>query len=233
LDAKKNYENTLNSQANEISLITKGYNGYTEYDIAIERAQASVDRVQQSIRLRGLYSPVSGVVGRMDIKLGQSVAQGANVATILGDGQLQTKLKVPESSVGGIHLDDPVVISADIDPETIYTGKIATIDQAETYLEGTPVYETTVVISNPETLKTGMTVRGKITTNKKTDVIRVPELALFDDTKGGFVVKKLSLEDKVTDIPVKVLLRGTDGLIAIDGQLEIGDRVQLREEAAK
>lgn len=233
LDAKKNYENALKTQQNEISLINKGYDGYTEYDIAIERAQAAIDRVQQSIRLRGIYAPVSGSIGRIDLRVGQAVTQGAGVVTVLGQGGFQTKLRVPESSIGGIQLDDPVLVVPDTDASEMYKGTISTIDQSETYLEGTPVYETTVLIENSADLKPGMTVRGKITTDKKLDVIRVPDLALFDNAdKSGFVIKALvdPAKNITTDVPVVVGLRGTDGFVAITGSVAVGDIIQLQKD---
>lgn len=232
LEAKKNYENALKNQSKEISLIEKNVSGYTEYDIAIERARASIDRVNQQIRLRGIYAPISGTIGRIDLKAGQQVSGGTEVITILGTGKLEAKLRVPESSVGAIHYDDPVIISPDIDPGTQYKGTIASIDQAETYLEGTPVYETKIIIDDTKTLRPGMTVRGKITTSQVTEALRIPELALFENGENQFIVRKAAADDSsdYVEIPVTVVLRGTDGLVAITGDISAGDSVILKSE---
>ncbi len=230
-EAKKSYDTLIQNQQKDIQLLQNGYNGYTEYDIAIERAQAAVDRVQSQIRLRGIYSPGAGSIGRIDLKPGQSATQGVDVVTVLGEGQLQTKLRVPESSIGGIQIEDPVTIIADIDPDTVYTGTIASINQSETYLEGTPVYETTVIISKPEVLKSGMTVRGRIITDSAESVIKIPELALFKVDENNYVVKKFVSADSndSIDIPVTIKLRGSDGVVGVTASaLQPGDSIMMQ-----
>ncbi len=233
LEAKKTYESALTGKQNTVDISNVSYNGMNANDAAVMRAEAALARVNQSIRARGVYAPFAGTVGRISIKKGEQVTATTDTLALLGGGGFIIKLKVPESVIGGVRISDSVTVSLDAVSGKTLKGVVTAINTAETYVDGTPVYETTVAITDPDdTMKSGMHATGVIVLDSYTDAILVPDIAI-DRSTGSPVVKKITQNQKgdreIVSVPVQILATGSNGFVSVTG-VNPGDKIILPEK---
>jgi HlyD family secretion protein len=229
-EAKKNYEASLLSQSNTLDISRVSYNGLTVADAAVMRASAQLSRVGESIAARGIRAPFAGSIGRLSIKKGQQVTSSTDAIALLGGGGYVIKLKVPESVIGGVRVGDTVRVSVDAISDKIYNATVTATNTAETYVEGTPVYETTVLISDADDqIKSGMNATGTIVLDTLEDVITIPESAIDKTTGEPFVQRVTDKSDWSTaENPVIITGKGSNGFVAVTG-IEEGSIVVLPE----
>ena len=76
-----------------------------------------------------LRAPVSGLVTRRNVQLGQRVAAGAALMSIVPPGQMWVSANFKESQLHGIRLGQPVELRADVYGKAVrYHGRVAGLD---------------------------------------------------------------------------------------------------------
>ena len=104
---------------------------------------------------------------------------------------------------------------------------IASIDYLSpnaTTIDGVAYYEARLVLNNnPTWLRSGLNADIDIIVGTNENSVRLPTRFVREQTDGTYVVLKESGTDIATTT-VKVLFRGNDGYIAIEGLLP-GDRI--------
>ena len=76
-----------------------------------------------------LRAPVSGIVTRRTVQLGQRVAAGAALMSIVPPGQMWVSANFKESQLHGIRLGQPVELRADVYGKAVrYHGRVAGLD---------------------------------------------------------------------------------------------------------
>lgn len=76
-----------------------------------------------------LRAPVSGLVTRRNVQLGQRVAAGAALMSIVPPGQMWVSANFKESQLHGIRIGQPVELRADVYGNTVrYHGRVAGLD---------------------------------------------------------------------------------------------------------
>jgi len=102
------------------------------------------------------------------------------------------------------------------------------IDPAETIIEGVPTYKTTVEFLLPdERVRSGMTANMDIIGERRSNVIAVPQRAVFTRGSEKFV-RILGADGKTSnEQKVETGLRGSDGNIEILSGLNEGERVVI------
>jgi len=101
----------------------------------------------------------------------------------------------------------------------------------ETFVDGVPVYDTTVIVTNPdERIRAGMSAQAEITTREAADVIAVPDRFIFREDGRTYVRVRVG-EKTVEERDVELGLRGSDSFIEItSGNLASGD-ILVRNES--
>ena len=76
-----------------------------------------------------LRAPVSGIVTRRNVQLGQRVAAGTALMSIVPPGQMWVSANFKESQLTGIRIGQPVELRADVYGKTVrYHGRVAGLD---------------------------------------------------------------------------------------------------------
>lgn len=208
--------------------------------LASQRAQVSsqyaiVQNYQAQMNKTILYAPISGLVTKMEAKVGEVVFPSSpysdsrvTFVSIISDKNYRIETYVAEVDIAKIKIGDPSKVTLDaygneVEFKAIVTG----VDPAETIIEGIPTYKVTLeFISEDAKIKSGMTANLDILTDKKEMVIAVPQRAVI--TKAGKkYVKILINEYLIEEIEVKTGLRGSDGTIEILEGVNEGDEVVL------
>jgi len=169
-----------------------------------------------------VLSPITGIVGKVYVDVGQTVAQTMPVATIASYSE-NVKVKAPISD-----MDLPYVkkgASAQVSVTAIangaFEGKVANVSSVLDQMSGSATVEITIP-NKEKKLIPGMACSISLVLEQKENVIALPLAALFTD---GFT-KVLVVDDKNTAHmrEIKTGLVGNE-LVEIKQGLEISEKV--------
>ena len=229
---------------------------------AVDQAIASVNDAKSSLDKTTIYAPMSGQVTRLDVEQGETAVPGtfnkdaATLMTISDMSVLETRVKVDETDVARITPGDSAQIQLDAFPDTTFLGRVTRISNssvkgtaAATTTDQAVDYEVTIQLLNaPKDTRPDFSATAKVITDKKTNVLSVPIIALTvrenqaiqqgdtavglgkakptkevgkKDVEGVFVV---GTDNKVTFRPVKVGIAGEKHFEILGGVKE-GEKI--------
>ncbi|MDP2207523.1 MAG: efflux RND transporter periplasmic adaptor subunit [Bacteroidota bacterium] len=173
----------------------------TNYETSLaqlKQAQASLDRAKVNIRYSIIRSPINGVVISRDVDVGQTVAaslQAPKLFVIAHDlKKMQVEANVDEADIGNIEVGQEVTFTVDAHPNREFKGKVTQVRLSPQNIQNVVTYTVIIEVPNPDMkLMPGMTATASILVNEKTDVLRVPALALRFQPPAD-VVEKIEKE---------------------------------------
>lgn len=227
------YEKAIEDRNVAISEAQRSLNqGDRENSIALaelQQAQARVRRIQAQIAQRTIRAPFDGVISAVDAEVGEIASSGSKVVSIVSGGDFEVVLDVPEIDVSKLEVGNMVDITLDaFGSREVWQGEILAISQAETYVDGVPVYETRVAFVTPdERVRSGLSTTVTIATETRTNVLAVPIEFIDRDENGEFV--NILIDEETTERRnVETGLRGSNGLVEIISGVEEGEIVSTR-----
>lgn len=261
---KKDRANLAYSLVNKrryASLISSGATSRDSYDNAVNmldqaRAQVALDEAaigqRQAILEAALVnlgytkivSPVDGIVVSRNVTKGQTVAASFQTPTLFliaeDLSKVQVDTNVSESDIGGIRLGHIAQFRVEAFPDRTFDGVVSQIRQAPQSVQNVVTYDVVVSASNNALLlKPGMTATVRIVTDKRENVLRVPDQAMRY-APGGIAANDERSNSTAKQVwvmragkPVRVAIRtglDDDSFTEItSGSLKEGDRVILSE----
>ena len=163
---------------------------------AVKSAQEDLDAAQSDAAKNTVTSPISGVVAELDVKVGDSVTGGGNVAVIVNQDAMQTVVAVDELDISKVSAGQKATISLDAITGKTFSGSVLMVDPIGTASNGVATYNVTVSIDNPQGIKVGMTTNVAIITQSKDNVLVVPSGAiLMKNGTQGYVLPADQLFD--------------------------------------
>lgn len=173
-----------------------------------------------------LRSPINGVVTKMTAKTGEMATANAVIASVISDGDFQMTANIPEADIAKVKIGDTARVTLDAyGSDMFFDASVSKIDPSETILEGVATYKTTFVfLKKDERVRSGMTANIDVLTDKKENVLTVPQRAVVSKGQEKSVlidVGNLNPEER----KIETGLRGTDGLIEIISGLKEGDKI--------
>lgn len=207
-------------------------------DAQVTRAQAQLAQAQA--RVNGIYSqiadgtitaPFAGVIGSLDMEESENASFGQTVITLIGEEQYEMILNVPEIDIAKVTIGDLVGVTLDAYADITWEGEIVAINASETFVDGVPVYETTVLFTNAdERIRSGMNGQATIITGQAKEVPAIPFRALDRVGRDTYEVRLQGEDEKIEKIKVTPGLRGNDSFVEIIDGLEVGDVIVLDKE---
>jgi HlyD family secretion protein len=261
---QKDRANLAYSLVNErryASLISSGATSRDSYDNAVNmldqaRAQVALDEAaigqHQAVLEAALVnlgytkivSPVDGIVVSRNVTKGQTVAASFQTPTLFliaeDLSKVQVDTNVSESDIGGIRLGHTAQFRVEAFPDRTFVGVVSQIRQAPQSVQNVVTYDVVVTASNNALLlKPGMTATVRIVTDKRENVLRVPDQAMRY-APGGIAANDERSNSTAKQVwvvragkPVRVAIRtglDDDSFTEItSGSLKEGDRVILSE----
>jgi HlyD family secretion protein len=155
-----------------------------EFDLAaIKQREAALETALVNLGYTEIVSPVDGTVISRNVTIGQTVAASFQtptlflIATDLTSMQVDTNIS--ESDIGRVKLGDGASFTVEAFPNRAFQGEVTQVRQAPQTIQNVVTYNAVVNARNPDLLlKPGMTATMRITTDRRDDVLRVPESAL-------------------------------------------------------
>jgi HlyD family secretion protein len=180
-----------------------------------------------------ITSPIVGSVTDITVEEGEQVSLGGTVVVVQTTmEQFEIIADVSESDIAKVSVGDEAEIRFDAFGSGFEViGQVRDIDPAEKMIESVVYYEVTVQLMDEDlldSLRPGLSADLILTTDKRENVLSVPQRALFEK-EGLDYVRVMDRRGNPEDRHVEVGIRGDLGRVEILSGLEEGDEVIIRE----
>ena len=149
----------------------------------LAQAQAQLEQARTNLRYTDIISPTDGVVISRAVNVGQTVAaslQAPVIFTIAQDlAKMEVHTNVAESDIGRLKPGMRVSFTVDAYPGEPFRGAIRDIRNAPQVVQNVVTYDAVIDVANDDLkLKPGMTATVSVVTDRRRDVLAVPNAAL-------------------------------------------------------
>lgn len=178
-----------------------------------------------------LSAPFSGVVTKLDFKVGQIVSAGQIGLSLESEGLFQIESYVPEINIAKIKVGNQARVTLDAyGEETIFDARIIEVDPAETIKDGVSTYRIKLQFAKVDSrIKSGMTANLLLTTEQKSDVISLPSGSILNIKEKRYV--QIKTEEGLREQEVTLGSIGALGETEILSGLMGGEVVVLKPTA--
>ena len=185
--AQISYKNSLNVLTRAKNNLTLKQSAGTQEQIDVQRAD--LQSAQAMISKTLIIAPFDGVITKVDVKEGEISSPNTPVISLLNDGEYQIETFVSENDIAKLKVSQTTTISLDAyGRDVFFDGIIISIDPAETIKDGVSTYRTKIqFVTKDERVKSGMTANIDIETDRRPNIVTIPQASIFLD-KG---VKKV------------------------------------------
>jgi RND family efflux transporter MFP subunit len=179
----------------------------------LEQRRTELELAQQALDDSSLTAPFDGMVRERQATVGQYLAAGSPVVTIVRMHPLRLRLALPEREATLIRAGLEVQVTVEGDPRT-YSGRVARVSPAIDEASRTLMIEAEVPNSNGE-LRPGSYANASVITASRDKAVLVPTAALV--TFAG-VNKVLVVQDgRAAEKPVQTGRREGDRIEILEG----------------
>ncbi len=231
---------TQNQIDSQVAMVEQSKAGLASQRAMLNQAYANVQQYKVQIEKTKLRAPMNGIVTKMEAKVGEIIFPSSSSAEIqiplvslIGEGNFEMEANIAEIDIAKIKIGDLATVTLDAYSEIEFTATVTFVDPAETYIEGIPTYRVKLQFDKQdERIKSGMTANIDILTNKKENVILIPQRAVA--TKDGMKLVSIAEENgeehitTIKQVEVKTGIRSSDGRIEIIEGIDEGDVVVTR-----
>ncbi|OGZ29439.1 MAG: hypothetical protein A2931_01495 [Candidatus Niyogibacteria bacterium RIFCSPLOWO2_01_FULL_45_48] len=180
----------------------------------ITAQEASVENYRAQLVKTLIRAPISGIVTKQDAKVGEIVGAASSVVSLISESNFEIEANIPEADIAKAVTGNEAEATLDAyGGGIIFKAVISSIDPAETVLEGVATYKTILqFVEKDERIKSGMTANVDIITERRENVIYIPQRAAI--TQDGLKIVRVIDGGKIREVAVET------GIIA-EGNIEI------------
>lgn len=155
----------------------------------LQKAEAEVQKILADIEQRIIRAPFDGLVTKVNVKVGETASSNQVAVEMMSSGNFQIESYVPEIYVPLVKVANEAQVVLDAyGPEKPFSANVIAIDPAKTIKDGLPTYKTTLQIKDENNeVKSGMTANVVITTERKENVISIPQGTVKNKNAKKFV----------------------------------------------
>ena len=160
---------------------------------SLQTRQANLEQARIDLSRTQIRSPIDGIVIQRAVDLGQTVAASLQAPVLFKIAQdlsrIQIEAKVDEADIGAIKPENEATFTVDAFPDQTFRGQVAQVRLAATTSQNVVTYSVMVQAMNPrQMLLPGMTANVRIVTDRRENVLRVPnDAARFQPAGSGGV----------------------------------------------
>ena len=194
-------------------------------EAVVEALKSRVNSIESRLSKTILLSPISGIVSRADIEVGETVSANQKIFSLISDKKLKVEADVSEIDIADLKVGQKAQITLDAFGDSrVFEAKIISIDPAERMIEGVPTYKTTFEFIKEESgIKPGMTANINIVTARKNNVLLVPLRAVI--SKEGRKIVRVQAKGGIEEREVETGLEGSFGDVEIVKGLKEGEKI--------
>lgn len=240
------------------SLVKQGIIAQAEYDVSLTAHKVAISRYEDAVeefhnRLAVLtqrrseleiakqqladtkiFAPFDGVVQEKRASLGEFLAAGAPIATVVQVNPLRLRAEIPEREANQIEVGQKVLLSVEASSNN-YNGQIKRLSPTLTQENRMLMVEAEIL--NDGSLKPGLFARAQVIVDNKNIITIVPKSAVISfagiekviTVKDGKAVEKTITTGQRMDNMIEVVegLQVGDEIVAEPGNLQSGQPVNL------
>lgn len=152
-------------------------------DAQILQRQAMVRQIEVDLANTEIRSPVVGTVVQRQVELGQTVAASLQAPTLFLVAQdlrsMEIYANIDEADVGRVKPGQTVTFSVNAYPNREFRGEVKLVRLGSQTIQNVVIYTAVISFQNPRMeLLPGMTATLRIITDRRDNVLRVPNSAL-------------------------------------------------------
>jgi RND family efflux transporter MFP subunit len=208
---------------------------------AVDLQVARLDLANRNLRKTKLLSPYDGTIALRSVQPHEEVQVGRKVFEINATGKMEIELSVPETAIGGIHVDDEAMITFPTLPGETIKGRISYIGSAALKASTFPVK--IELIDSYKKVKPGMTAEAIFTIKNENQKpgYTIPIQAILPSLKPGqgyvfvynprtSVVNKISVNFTGMEQKNAIVSEGIKAgdIIAVAGVSFLADGLQVK-----
>ncbi len=167
----------------------------------VDIAESQVSVAQVALAKKKIYAPFAGKLGIRHVDLGQYVAPGTNIVTLISLDRLYLDFTLPESNFKDLVIDQLIEFRVRSYPEQVFSGRVETWSpQLDANTRNIAIR---AVVGNGERLLApGMFADMEVRSRRQQTVMTIPETAIFYNIYGEAVyVLEESPDDKGKPTP--------------------------------
>ncbi|MEI7750272.1 MAG: efflux RND transporter periplasmic adaptor subunit [Candidatus Moraniibacteriota bacterium] len=197
----------------------------------VKVGQANVDAASASVRVLAaqiektvIRAPFSGIVAKQDPAVGESVAVGAPVLTLIDTSDFKMVAYVSETDAKSIRIGNKAELSLDTDAGKTLSAHVTAIDRTETLQNGVSTYKVEVRFDEKVSgVVSGADANVKITLSSVSGAVVVPKDAVYSEGGREFVI--ISAGGTREKREVSTGIRGDNGMAEILSGLGESDTI--------
>jgi HlyD family secretion protein len=174
----------------------------------VGQIRANLTRYNDVLKKFDSYAPLDGVVTNLPVRVGESVVQGiqnsagSTIMTIADMSVITSEVKVDETDIVNVKLNQAADVTIDAIPNQIFKGHVIEIgntaivrstglaaSQSTTSNQEAKDFKVVVALDNPPDIRPGLSSTAKITTATRPQALTIPIQALTVRQKGDLVPK--------------------------------------------
>ncbi len=149
----------------------------------IAQAAAALKVSETNLAYTKILSPVDGIIVSRLVEVGQTVAASFQTPTLFNIAEDLTKMQIDsnvnEADIGKIREGLDVEFTVDAYPDITFKGKVWQVRNAPITVQNVVTYDVVIRVDNTDLkLKPGMTANTSVITNKKENILKIPNAAL-------------------------------------------------------
>jgi HlyD family secretion protein len=219
--------NNAKSQVETLKSQLQTGEGAGLYQAQIDQAEAQVELLEKQIKDATIQSPTDGKIATVNKREGETAQITESVISLLPSAPFQIDVDIYEEDIVKVQLGNPVDIEIAAFPGEVFNGKVILIDPAEKLISDVVYYEVKIDFENPpQGIKSGMTADITIKTERKDNVLIIPDAAVTRKNGKETVEVLKGKKSEVTE--VKTGLKGSDSMVEVISGLKEGEQVIIR-----
>ena len=190
--------------------------------VGVETANAGLAMASQQIGYCNLTSPINGVVGSINLSLGDTANPSSPAAVISETSQLEIEVRVSENEISFVEVGSPVDVYVRAVSDKAIEGQVASAATVPDPVKRN--YGVKIRLDNPEgQIKSGMFAEVVVNTINKDNAVCVPTNAIVP--KGArSVVYVVDEENRAREREVEIGIENTTYVEIIKG-VSVGEEV--------
>ncbi len=204
--------------------------GATPQDIeaakaVVLQAQAAETGAKVALSRASLVALFPGTVQNLTAKVGQVVAPGTPMLSLVNNNGLKIEVFVSQGDIANVKEGQKAEVTLDAyGTKTVFPATVTTVGAGQTAVNGAPSYKVTLHFTNPDSrVKDGMSANVHIVTAESADVLEVPTRFLINDGGRSYVIVSTGSGSERREVTTGIT--GDDGMTEIASGLAAGDRV--------
>ncbi len=196
-------------------------NGALQQYQALLAARARVSLAKKALADTTVRSPFAGVVGQRLVSVGDYVARGTKIASVMRTNPLRVNLTVPEQYSAEVAVGRPVSLEVDAAPGQRFEGQVRYVSPALQTDSRTLVVEA-LVANDKGILKPGSFATARIEQATERPAVLVPAAAVrtISGTSRVYVLMGDRVEERIVTVGQAV-----ESLVEISTGLKTGENV--------